>query len=79
MGVVAAPSMAASVLIVVAFTWNEFLFALTIGLREAKVISVHMSGAVDSRGIQFWFMSEAKKRNPGNAMILSRVVCCPSR
>ena len=53
----AAPSVAASVLIVVAFTWNEFLFALTIGFREAKVIPVHMAGAVDSRGVQFWFLA----------------------
>ena len=53
----AAPSLAAAVLIVLAFSWNEFLFALTIGTLKAKVIPVHMSGAVDTRGIQFWFVA----------------------
>ncbi len=53
----AAPSLAAVVLIVLAFTWNEFLFALTIGSLKAKVIPVHMAGAVDTRGIQFWFVA----------------------
>lgn len=53
----AAPSLAAAVLIVLAFSWNEFLFALTIGTLKAKVIPVHMAGAVDTRGIQFWFVA----------------------
>ncbi|HUT24141.1 MAG TPA: carbohydrate ABC transporter permease [Sumerlaeia bacterium] len=53
----AAPSLAAAVLIVIAFTWNEFLFALMIGTLKAKVIPVHMAGAVDTRGVQFWFVA----------------------
>ncbi len=53
----AAPSLAAAVLIVVAFTWNEFLFGLMIGMLNAKVIPVHMAGAVDTRGVQFWFVA----------------------
>ena len=53
----AAPSLAAAVLIVVAFTWNEFLFALMIGSVHAKVIPVHMAGAVDTRGIHFTFVA----------------------
>jgi len=53
----AAPSLAAAVLIIIAFTWNEFLFALMIGTLKAKVIPVHMAGAVDTRGIQFWFVA----------------------
>lgn len=53
----AAPSLAAVILIVLAFTWNEFLFALTIGSLKAKVIPVHMAGAVDTRGVQFWFVA----------------------
>lgn len=52
----AAPSLVAAILIVIAFTWNEFLFALMIGSLRAKVIPVHMAGAVDTRGIQFWFV-----------------------
>ncbi len=53
----AAPSLAAAVLIVIAFTWNEFLFALMIGSLNAKVIPVHMAGALDTRGVQFWFVA----------------------
>jgi len=53
----AAPSLVAAVLIVIAFTWNEFLFALMIGTLNAKVIPVHMAGAVDTRGVQFWFVA----------------------
>jgi len=53
----AAPSLVAAVLIVIAFTWNEFLFALMIGMLKAKVIPVHMAGAVDTRGVQFWFVA----------------------
>ncbi len=53
----AAPSLAAAMLIVIAFTWNEFLVALMIGTLKAKVIPVHMAGAVDTRGVQFWFVA----------------------
>ena len=53
----AAPSLVAAVLIVIAFTWNEFLLALMIGTLNAKMISVHMAGAADTRGVQFWFVA----------------------
>lgn len=53
----AAPAMAATLLIVFAFSWNEFLFALTLGTLNAKTIPVLMAGAVDTRGIQFWFVA----------------------
>ena len=52
----AAPSIAATGLIMFAFTWNEFIFALTISSREAITVPVHMAGAIDTRGVQFWFM-----------------------
>jgi multiple sugar transport system permease protein len=52
----AAPTMAATGLIVFAFTWNEFLFAVAIGSREAITVPVHIAGAIDTRGVQFWFM-----------------------
>jgi multiple sugar transport system permease protein len=52
----AAPSMAATALIIFAFTWNEFLFAVAIGSQDAITVPVHMAGAVDTRGVQFWFM-----------------------
>ncbi len=52
----AAPSMAATGLIIFAFTWNEFLFAVTLGSKRAITVPVHIAGAVDTRGVQFWFM-----------------------
>jgi multiple sugar transport system permease protein len=52
----AAPAVAAAGLIVLAFTWNEFLFSLQFTSRNALTIPVHMAGAVDTRGVQFWFM-----------------------
>lgn len=51
-----APSMAATGLIIFAFTWNEFLFAVTIGSDRAITVPVHIAGAIDTRGVQFWFM-----------------------
>ncbi len=53
----AAPAMAATGLIIFAFAWNEFLFAITISSKDAITIPVHMAGAVDTRGVQFWFMT----------------------
>lgn len=53
----ATPAMAATLMIVLAFSWNEFLFALTLGTLKAKTIPVLMAGAVDTRGIQFWFVA----------------------
>jgi len=52
----AAPSMAATGLIIFAFTWNEFLFAVTLGSDRAITVPVHIAGAIDTRGVQFWFM-----------------------
>jgi multiple sugar transport system permease protein len=53
----AMPAIAATGLIMFAFTWNEFLFAIAISSKEAITIPVHMAGGVDSRGVQFWFMA----------------------
>jgi multiple sugar transport system permease protein len=52
----AAPTMAATGLIIFAFAWNEFLFAVAIGSRRAITVPVHIAGAIDTRGVQFWFM-----------------------
>jgi multiple sugar transport system permease protein len=52
----ALPSMAATGLIIFAFTWNEFLFAVAIGSDRAITVPVHIAGAIDTRGVQFWFM-----------------------
>jgi multiple sugar transport system permease protein len=52
----AAPSIAATGLIIFAFTWNEFLFALAISSDKVITVPVHIAGAIDTRGVQFWFM-----------------------
>jgi multiple sugar transport system permease protein len=48
--------MAATALIIFAFTWNEFLFAVTLGSNRSITVPVHIAGAIDTRGVQFWFM-----------------------
>jgi multiple sugar transport system permease protein len=53
----AMPAIAATGLIIFAFAWNEFLFAIAISSKNAITIPVHMAGAVDTRGVQFWFMA----------------------
>jgi multiple sugar transport system permease protein len=53
----AMPAIAATGLIIFAFAWNEFLFAIAISSKQAITIPVHMAGGVDSRGVQFWFMA----------------------
>ena len=57
----AMPAIAATGLIMFAFAWNEFLFAIAISSKEAITIPVHMAGGVDSRGVQFWFMAVRAK------------------
>jgi multiple sugar transport system permease protein len=52
----AVPSLAATGLIIFAFTWNEFLFAVAISSDTAITVPVHIAGAIDTRGVQFWFM-----------------------
>jgi multiple sugar transport system permease protein len=52
-----APAVAATGLIIFAFVWNEFLFASSLGITETKTMPAHMAGAVDTRGVQFWFMA----------------------
>ena len=53
----AAPGIVATGLISFAFSWNEFLFAITISSRDSITVPVHVAGAVDTRGVQFWFMA----------------------
>jgi multiple sugar transport system permease protein len=53
----AAPAAAATAMIIFAFTWNEFLFSSSLGITQTKMMPAHMAGAVDTRGIQFWFMA----------------------
>src|SRR4051794_11446248 len=52
----AAPTMAATGLIIFAFCWNEFLFAGAISSQNAITVPVHIAGAIAPGGVQFWFM-----------------------
>lgn len=53
----AMPAIVATGLIIFSFAWNEFLFAISLGITETKTMPAHMAGAVDTRGVQFWFMA----------------------
>ncbi len=53
----AAPAIAATGLIIFAFAWNDFLFAITLSSKDVITVPIHIAGAVDTRGVQFWFMS----------------------
>jgi len=44
-------------IICLSFTWNEFLFALTLSYKEAIVMPVLIVGAEHTRGVQFWYVA----------------------
>jgi len=52
----AVPAIAAAGLIMFAFAWNEYLFAVILSIQDAATMPVHIAGGVDSRGVQFWFV-----------------------
>jgi multiple sugar transport system permease protein len=53
----AAPALASTALICLAFAWNEFLFALILSSRDAVTMPVIIAGAEHARGVQFWFIA----------------------
>lgn len=53
----AAPAVAATAVICFAFSWNEFIFALILTLKEAQPITVIIAGVEHTQGIQFWFVA----------------------
>jgi multiple sugar transport system permease protein len=53
----AAPAIAAAGLIMFAFAWNEYLFAVILTVDKAATMPVHIAGGVDTRGVQFWFVA----------------------
>ncbi|MCI0529353.1 MAG: carbohydrate ABC transporter permease [Nitrospira sp.] len=53
----AAPALASTGLICLAFAWNEFLFALVLGSRDVITMPVVIAGAEHARGVQFWFIA----------------------
>ena len=52
----ALPGLAASWVICMAFSWNEFLFALSLTSSSAIPMPVIIAGAEHTRGVQFWFV-----------------------
>jgi multiple sugar transport system permease protein len=52
-----APAAAAAAVICFAFSWNEFIFALILTLKNAQPITVIIAGVSHTQGIQFWFVA----------------------
>ncbi|MEA3335754.1 MAG: carbohydrate ABC transporter permease [Chloroflexota bacterium] len=50
------PGLVATWIICMAFSWNEFLFALTLTSKSAIPMPVIIAGAEHTRGVQFWFV-----------------------
>jgi multiple sugar transport system permease protein len=53
----AMPAIAAAGLIMFAFAWNEYLFAVILTIKNSATMPVHIAGGVDTRGVQFWFVA----------------------
>lgn len=50
------PGLVAAWIICMAFSWNEFLFALALTTKSAIPMPVLIAGAENTRGVQFWFV-----------------------
>jgi multiple sugar transport system permease protein len=50
------PGLVATWIICMAFSWNEFLFALSLTTKNAIPMPVIIAGAEHTRGVQFWFV-----------------------
>jgi multiple sugar transport system permease protein len=50
------PGLVATWIICMAFSWNEFLFALSLTTNNAIPMPVIIAGAEHTRGVQFWFV-----------------------
>ena len=53
----AAPALVSTGILAFAFSWNEFIYALTLTFERATTIPLLIAGAKMSQGIQFWFVS----------------------
>jgi multiple sugar transport system permease protein len=53
----AASAIADAALIMFAFAWNEYLFAVILTVEKAATMPVHIAGRVDTRGVEFWFVA----------------------
>jgi multiple sugar transport system permease protein len=52
-----APGIVATFILVMAFSWNEFLFALALTYESAVTLPVVIMGAETTRGIEFWYIA----------------------
>ena len=52
-----APGVIATFILLMAFAWNELLFALALTYRSATTLPVVITGAESTRGIQFWYIA----------------------
>jgi multiple sugar transport system permease protein len=50
------PGLVATYIICMAFSWNEFLFALSLTTKSAIPMPVIIAGAEHTQGVQFWFV-----------------------
>lgn len=51
-----APGLVATWILCLAFTWNEFLMALSLTSKDAIPMPVIIAGSEHTRGVQFWFV-----------------------
>jgi multiple sugar transport system permease protein len=50
------PGLVATWIICLAFSWNEFLFGLTLSTKKAIPMPVIIAGVEHTRGVQFWYV-----------------------
>ncbi len=53
----ALPALAATFMLCVALSWNEFVFALTLTYRKAVTMPVVIAGSEHTQGPQFWYVA----------------------
>jgi multiple sugar transport system permease protein len=66
-----APGLVASWIIVLAFSWNEFLFALSLTTKEAIPMPVIIAGAEHTRGVDFQFVGTRTLLTMGPPLIMA--------
>jgi multiple sugar transport system permease protein len=54
---IAAPGMVASFILVVIFSWNEYLFAAVLTSKSAYTLPLLIATQVSSQGVKFWSMA----------------------
>ena len=53
----AASGLVAAGILVFAFTWNEYMFALSLTYQKAATIPIQIAGTGNVQGVQFWITS----------------------